>query len=354
MKSTRKTEKLIKGFYVAASTHMDNRIRGDVQQIIRGSRQTGAPALQPNVWRTIMKNRITKVAAAAVIIIAVLVGMIQFGGPIDGASVAWGQVADHVEKIPGATYKRTVILNQGTLGSQIVEEIVHLCDYAVRVDSSPGIGAGLRPHKHWVSIDKSGHEIRVHEYDEDTQPYDGGGVLVFMDNVNLPSSDPGLEIDDYYAEWQQERGSTSEEEPRVRCCWWLFQDERVRVFDTGDEHSLSEEEAVKWFKHFDPRVWTKEALSLDYRELGHDKIDGVDVEGVEVQGRNLSVAPFLYADQGDVTIRFWVDIKTGLPVRYEARARYGRWEGDWALVVDEIHWNQEIDPIVFEPNAPVE
>jgi len=48
---------------------------------------------------TIMKNRITKIAAAAVIIIAVLIGISQFGGSIDGASVAWAEVANMIEQI---------------------------------------------------------------------------------------------------------------------------------------------------------------------------------------------------------------------------------------------------------------
>ena len=351
MRPEKNIEKLIKSLHFKASAQLHNRTLNDVLEAHEKFKKTRPAEVQPNIWRKIMKSKITKAVAAAVIIAMVIVGAYNLGGSVDVASVAWGEVAHRVEEIPGATYRRTEINNQGTLGSGIYEEVVHLSDHAVRVDSVPGTGAGLRPHMHWVSIDKSTHEIRVHEYD--IQPYDGGGVLVFMDDVNLPSSDPGLEIDDYYAECQQERGSASEEEPRVRS-QWLFPDERVRVFDTGDKRSLSEEEAIKWFKHLDPREWTKEALSLDYRELGHDKIDGVDVEGVEVQGRNPSVAPFLNANMGDVTIRFWVDIKTGLPVRYEARARYGLWEGDWAMVVDEIHWNEDLDPDIFEPNLPVE
>ncbi|HIJ52364.1 MAG TPA: hypothetical protein HPP66_04325 [Planctomycetes bacterium] len=47
---------------------------------------------------TIMKSRITKLAAAAtVIIVAVMIGISQFGGPIDGASVAWADVIETLE-----------------------------------------------------------------------------------------------------------------------------------------------------------------------------------------------------------------------------------------------------------------
>jgi hypothetical protein len=45
-----------------------------------------------------MRSRITKLAAAAVIIIAVLIGIKQLGGPIDGASVAWADIVKRVEQ----------------------------------------------------------------------------------------------------------------------------------------------------------------------------------------------------------------------------------------------------------------
>ncbi len=65
---------------------------------------------------TIMKSRITKIAAAAVIIIAVLLGIHHFSGSIDGASVAW---ADVVKPILNA---RTVIMDIliGPEGRQLV------------------------------------------------------------------------------------------------------------------------------------------------------------------------------------------------------------------------------------------
>ena len=45
-----------------------------------------------------MRTKITKLAAAAVIIFAVLLGLHFFGLPIDGASVAWADVVEQVEQ----------------------------------------------------------------------------------------------------------------------------------------------------------------------------------------------------------------------------------------------------------------
>ena len=56
------------------------------------------PALtEPNIWRIIMKTKITKFATAAVIIIGVIIGINHFGVRIDGSSVAWANIAERVQ-----------------------------------------------------------------------------------------------------------------------------------------------------------------------------------------------------------------------------------------------------------------
>jgi len=57
-------------------------------QVGKASKQASHTAM----WRIIMKSRITKLAVAAVIVIAVLIGINQFGGSIDGSSIVWADV----------------------------------------------------------------------------------------------------------------------------------------------------------------------------------------------------------------------------------------------------------------------
>jgi outer membrane lipoprotein-sorting protein len=81
-----------------------------------GTDQSKQPTSRPTVsleslWRTIMKGRMTKLAAAAVIIIAVLIGINQFGGSIDGASVAWADVAERFESV--SFFNVTIYLGWG-------------------------------------------------------------------------------------------------------------------------------------------------------------------------------------------------------------------------------------------------
>ena len=51
------------------------------------------------IFGRFIMNRFTKLTAAAVILIAVLIGINHFGGPIDGASVAWGDVVTRVDRL---------------------------------------------------------------------------------------------------------------------------------------------------------------------------------------------------------------------------------------------------------------
>jgi hypothetical protein len=59
-------------------------------------RMTKQQTTQQKMWRIIMKSKITKFAAAAAIIIAILIGIHYSGGSIDGASIAWADVMEQI------------------------------------------------------------------------------------------------------------------------------------------------------------------------------------------------------------------------------------------------------------------
>jgi hypothetical protein len=66
--------KLIKKLHISASNELDQRVHSDISQALEQSKDTKSVIKKPNVWRIIMKSQITKLTAAAVIImIAVLV-----------------------------------------------------------------------------------------------------------------------------------------------------------------------------------------------------------------------------------------------------------------------------------------
>ena len=110
MISANDIEKIIERLHFTASKKMHDRILGEVLNAQDKSRQENSALTQPNIWRIIMKSRMTKrVGVAAVIIVAVLIGINQFSGSINVASVAWGQeIMSAIETIKGVSCREQV------------------------------------------------------------------------------------------------------------------------------------------------------------------------------------------------------------------------------------------------------
>ena len=98
MRPAENIERLIKNLHDTTSAEMDKRVLDDALLAYEKSEKTKSAVAGPNIWRIIMTNGITKLAAAAVITAAILVGIYMFGGSIDGASVAWADVLENIQK----------------------------------------------------------------------------------------------------------------------------------------------------------------------------------------------------------------------------------------------------------------
>jgi len=71
MKTVGNIYELIKKLQVQPSAEMDRRVHDRIVEALDEWEKTKPATTQPNIWRTIMKNPITKIAAAVVIILAV-------------------------------------------------------------------------------------------------------------------------------------------------------------------------------------------------------------------------------------------------------------------------------------------
>lgn len=109
MKSSDEIERLVKNTRVTTCKSVDDRILGDAKIAFLESTESGTMSVQSNfsVWRLIMKSRITKFAAAVVILITILIGINQFGGSIDGASEEFAQVLEQIKKGKTMKWKTT-------------------------------------------------------------------------------------------------------------------------------------------------------------------------------------------------------------------------------------------------------
>jgi len=103
MKSAGNIEKLIKKFCAVKQTEikttpeLDERILADALPAQNKSKTEQSTAVQSDIWRIIMRNRITKYAAAAVIIFAIIIGFVELGKPI-GASAAFAAAMDNIKQ----------------------------------------------------------------------------------------------------------------------------------------------------------------------------------------------------------------------------------------------------------------
>ena len=118
MKPADNIEKLIKKLRYKAGDEAHNRVLNNVFQALEMRKKQKSAVSQPNIWRIIMKSPITKLTVAAVIIIAVVIGINQFGGRLGSTSVAW---ADVVKPILNARTATLDIL----IGSQEHQMVIH-------------------------------------------------------------------------------------------------------------------------------------------------------------------------------------------------------------------------------------
>jgi len=241
---------------------------------------SGKPVRTISIWRTIMKSRITKLVAAAVIIIAVVVGIYEFGSSIE--SVAWGEVVDNVEQT------QTFMFRGWT-----------------NMTGLPNVPKEKAFESEMVAYGSSEHGTRMETYMD-------GNVTMIM--YMLPAE-------------------------KVMISVIPAQKKYMRVL-------LTEELTAKMRQQGqDPRDMVRRFLSVEYTELGRATIEGIEVEGIEVND------PKVWAGMSESIVgRLWVDVKTDLPVRLEMEIAHE--EIQQKSVMDQFQWDVELDADLFEPNIP--
>jgi len=113
MRPAKNIEKLIKNTDIDTNARMDNAVLKDVIKAFENSKKEKSAAM-PNIWRIIMKSKMTKLATAVVIIITIL-GGVNFW-PSDGSGngkwwlgppAAWGQeILESLESVKAIVYRQ--------------------------------------------------------------------------------------------------------------------------------------------------------------------------------------------------------------------------------------------------------
>ena len=101
-----KIKELIGKSDITIDAQTENRILGDALEHLGILKQQKSPGIGPSTWRTIMKNRIVKLSAAAAIIVVVL-GLFKFFGTDAGSGVVWADVVRKVGASRGLIFRCT-------------------------------------------------------------------------------------------------------------------------------------------------------------------------------------------------------------------------------------------------------
>jgi hypothetical protein len=120
MKPADNMENLIKKLCYKAGAEAHNRILDNVMQALDEFEKQKTGATAPNIWRTIMKSPITKIAAAVVIIAGVLIVM-----HFVGLSTATVTFADVIKPILNAqTAILDIIIGEEEAGAPVIHDMV--------------------------------------------------------------------------------------------------------------------------------------------------------------------------------------------------------------------------------------
>ncbi len=294
MRSADDIRQLFKNAELRIHPDADERMFEDVLQARRHLLED-QPATPDSTWRKIMRSPLTKLAAAAIVAIACLIGLSFWR--TTGSGIALADVLARVEQVKAFRFKSS------------------LQSWSEKV-------TGENPNKpymrgtHLVS-QEYGWRFKIEHLDPN------GRESTFDEYCVLPQENTTIAIshkEKKYTRKQQDDG-------------WI---ERVQKANIDI---------------LDPRTILSRILKTKYESLGRSTIDGIEVEGF-LQ----TTDPNLWGDkEPPPDWKIWVDVKTRLPVRYDGTyVRFyevGNKKHDSHSVYD-FQWDILVDAAEFEPVIP--
>ncbi|UCF14128.1 MAG: LamG domain-containing protein [Phycisphaerales bacterium] len=122
-------------FRTEPSAEMDRRIHGDIAKTLAELERTTTAVQQQRMWRTIMRNPMTKLAVAVVVVITALL-LVKLTG--DGDSIVWAEVLDNVNRANVFSYRMQLNfagMIEGNEGTELVAEALVSTEQGVRIKS---------------------------------------------------------------------------------------------------------------------------------------------------------------------------------------------------------------------------
>ncbi len=275
MRSKRETNESLRQLHVKASGNLDQRVHGAIDKALADKQTNTAP----EKGRIIMIGSFAKLAVAAGVVLAVMLGLNIVSLPHAGG-VAWAQIPERIAAIDTFIFSLTIRAGQ---------------DEAAQLTGPPTA--------QWVFYLSEEYGFRMD--------------IVAEGNVTS-----------WYVAPEAETMITVVPGEKMWFSSPVPQDDTM-----PDDYR-------------DPAEYITRFLARPYTELGRSTIDGVEVEGIEVtdpptDGEKLE----------DGVGRMWVDVKTELPVRIEIEGTADGQPVQWQM---DFKWSEMVAPAVFEPNIPAD
>lgn len=277
MKSERDINELMQQLHRKAGADLDERVHRAIDAAPAALQTT----ITSKTRRRIMIASFAKLAAAAVIVLAILLGLNVIETP-SGGSVAWAQVPQHVAAADAFIFSLTIRVADG--GTEMAAEPTTA---------------------RWVFYMSEEHGFRMDIH------ADGNVVSWYV----------GPEADKLITVIPAEK------------TWF------ASPLPEGQATAMPEE-------YKDPADYVRRFMERPYKELGRSTIDGVEVDGIEVTDPPTDREPMENA-----VGRMWVDVATELPVRIEIEGTADGWLVQWLM---DFQWSEAVDPALFEPNIPAD
>jgi hypothetical protein len=271
----------------------DDRVHGAISRALAELGSIPTTVQPPSIWRTIMKSRITKPAAAAVIVLAALLAVTFFNKT---SGIVWAEVIQRLGEIKTVSYKITADIKgmpgtpEGYTTHTTQDVLVSYEQGAVRIDSAVQVPGGTRK----------------------SQTY-----ILFQDSVALTV------IPDQKKYF------------------------KVTISD-GQMQKMGEENG-------DPVTLLKALLEHKYTELGRKTIDGVAAWGIQVSDPKLGTKMGSFISGGmfdETTVQLWVDQKHELPIRIYATGSSQDGRASMKMVYGSFQWDLPVEPARLKPEIP--
>lgn len=255
MRPAEDIKKQIEQMSETTSAEMDKQVLEDALQVLADSHETQSADTGPSKWRIIMRNRIAQLAAAAVVLFAVVGGIIFLSE--SGSGIALADVLSRVEQAGAFTYKIKMTM-EGVI--------------------MPGSPVGKQEMQGAIIISKR------------------FGMKIDIDTTDLNSG--------------QKMTQQMYVLPDRKAIFMIMPSQKQYVRMEFSDDVLGK---IKK-QNNDPRDLIRQMMSCKCTELGSREIDGVKVEGFRTTD-----PAFTAMESGEVTLwvdsKTWLPVRTEMDVR---------------------------------------